>query len=157
VDEQKALDRVTRQNNWDVALTVGAHQQVNPVALGTQPYGAVTLTYNFASRAIDKHLDRAEGAYGDWKKVQESDVARSMEVLRQQLAQSVSVQEAKLKSLQEESGQIDEKLKVVANPDTSAAFDFNNQLAAAQLLLQIEAGDASFRIDQLRKYLEKNY
>lgn len=71
--------------------------------------------------------------------------------------QSVSVQEAKLKSLQEESGQIDQKLKAVANPDTSAALDFNNQLTAAQLLLQIETGDATFRIDQLRKYLDKNY
>jgi hypothetical protein len=156
-DEQKALDKISRQNNWDVALSVGAHQQVNPVALGTQPYGAVTVTYNFASRAIDRHLDHAEEAYDEWKKVQESDVVRSMEVLRQQLVESVSVQETKLKSLKEESGQIDRNLQTVMNPDTSAAFDFNNQLIAAQLLLQMETGDATFRIDQLRKYLAKNY
>jgi hypothetical protein len=37
------------------------------------------------------------------EKAQESDVARSMEVLRQQLVESISVQEAKLESLQEES------------------------------------------------------
>jgi hypothetical protein len=157
VSEQKALDKVTRQNNWDVALTVGAHQQVNPVAHGTQPYGTVTVTYNFASHVIDKHFDRAEQAYGDWKKVQEGDIVRGMEVLRQQLVESVSVQEAKLRSLQEESSQIDKEFEAVINPDTSAAFDFNNQLTAARLLLQIESGDASFRIDQLRKYLEKNY
>lgn len=83
VSEQKALDRVTRQNNWDVALTVGAHQQVNPVANGTQPYGTVTVTYNSASHAIDKHLDRSEEAYSDWKKIEEGDVVRNMEVLRQ--------------------------------------------------------------------------
>jgi hypothetical protein len=156
-DEQKALDKISRQNNWDVALSVGAHQQVNPVANGTQPYGAVTVTYNFASKAIDRHLDRAEQAYGDWKKSQESDVVRNMEVLHQQLVDSVSVQEAKLKSLQEESSQLDNSAQAVLNPDTSAAFDFHNQLTAAQLLLQIEQGDASFRIDQLRKYLAKNY
>jgi hypothetical protein len=157
LDEQKALDKISRQNSWDVALSVGAHQQVNPLAQGTQPYGAVTVTYNFASRAIDKHLDRAELAYGDWKKVQENDVARSMEVLHQQLAENVSIQEARLASLQQESGQVEKNLKVVATPDTSAALDFNNQLTAALLLLQIETGDASFRINQLREYLRKNY
>ena len=156
-DEQKALDKISRQNNWDVALSIGAHQQVNPVANGTQPYGAVTVTYNFASRAIDRHLDRAEQAYGDWKRSEESDVVRNMKVLHQQLVDSISVQEAKLKSLQEESSQLDKNLQSVLSPDTSAAFDFHNQLTAAQLLLQIEEGDASFRIDQLRKYLAKNY
>lgn len=157
VNEQRALDKLNRQNNWDVALSVGVHQQVNPVAQGAQPYGAVSVNYNLASRAINRHLDRAVEAYGEWKKVQEGDVIRNMEVLRQQLADSVSVQEAKLKSLQEESRQIDGNLQLVGNPDTSAALDFHNQLTAAQLLLQVETGDASFRIDRLREYLAKNY
>jgi hypothetical protein len=155
--QQKALDRLNRQNNWDVALSVGVHQQVNPVAYGAQPYGAVSVNYNLASRAIDKHLDRAADSYGEWKKLQEGDVVRNMEVLRQQLLDSVVVQEAKLKSLQAESGQIHKNLQSVANPDTSAALDFRNQLSAAQLLLQIETGDASFRASRLREYLEKNY
>jgi hypothetical protein len=156
-DEQKAQDKLSRQNNWDVTLTVGVHQQVNPVAQGTQPYGLVTVSYNLASLAINKHLDRAAEAHNEWKKAQESDVVRSMEVLRQQLVESVSVQEAKLKSLEQESGQIDKNLQLVTNPDTSAAFDFHNQLTAAQLLLEVEAGDTSFRIDRLREYLAKNY
>ena len=155
--EQRALDRISRQNNWDVALSVGVHQQVNPVAFGAQPYGAVSVNYNFASRAIDKHLDRAVEAHDEWKRVQESDVVRSMEVLRQQLEESVSVQEAKLKSLQEERGQIDRNLQLVSSPDTSAAFDFHNQLTAAQLLLELETGDANFRIERLREYLARNY
>jgi hypothetical protein len=71
--------------------------------------------------------------------------------------QSVSVQEAKLKSMQEESGQIDKNLQLVGSPDTSAALDFHNQLTAAQLLLQIETGDANFRITRLHEYLAKNY
>lgn len=156
-NEQRALDKLSRQNNWDVALSVGVHQQVNPVAQGAQPYGAFSVNYNFASRAIDKHLDHAVEAHDDWKKAQESDVVRNMEVLRQQLVESISVQEAKLKSLQAESEQIDKNLQLVFNPDTSAAFDFHNQLTAAQLLLVIEAGDARFRIERLREYLAKNY
>jgi len=156
-NEQKALDKLSRQNSWDVALSVGVHQQVNPVAQGAQPYGAVSVNYNLASRAINKHLDRAVEAYSEWKKVQESDVARSAEVLRQQLVESVSVQEAKLKSMQEEKAQIDKNLELAGDPDTSAAFDFHNQLTAAQLLLQIETGNAAFRIDELRQYLTRNY
>jgi hypothetical protein len=156
-NEQKALDKLSRQNNWDVALSVGVHQQVNPVAYGAQPYGAVSVNYNLASRAVNKHLDHAAEAYSEWKKVQESDVARSAEVLRQQLAESVAVQEAKVKSMQEESGEIDKNLQLVGNPDTSAAFDFYNQLTAAQLLLRIETSDADFRITRLRDYMARNY
>jgi hypothetical protein len=156
-NEQKALDKLSRQNNWDVALSVGVHQQVNPIAQNPQPYGAVSVNYNLASRAINKHLDHSVEAYSEWKKVQEGDVVRSADVLRQQLMDNVSVQESKLKSLQQESGQIDKNLQLVGSPDTSAAFDFHNQLTAAQLLLQIETGDASFRLDRLRQYLARNY
>jgi hypothetical protein len=155
--EQKALDKLTRQNNWDVALSVGVHQQVNPVAYGAQPYGAVSVNYNLASRAINKHLDHAADAYDEWKRVQEGDVVRNMEVLRQQLTDSVTAQEAKLKTLQEESGQIEKDMLQVGDPDTSAAFDFHNQLTAAQLLLQVETGDASFRLGRLQEYLARNY
>jgi hypothetical protein len=152
-----ALDKLTRQNNWDVALSVGVHQQVNPVSQGPQPYGAVSVSYNLASHAIDKHLDRAVVAYDEWKKVQEGDVVRSAEVLRQQLIDSVTVQQSKLKSLQAERAQIDKNLQLVGAPDTSAAFDFHNQLTAAELLLQVETGDASFRIDRLKEFLARNY
>lgn len=157
LEEQKALDRISRQNSWDVALSVGAHQQVNPVAQGTQPYGAVSITYNFAGRSIDKHLDRAETAYGDWKNAQDGDVVRNMEILRRQLLDDISVQQNKLDSLQQEGKQIEANLQAVANPDTSAALDFKNQLSAAQLLLQIEIGDANYRIGQLQDFLRTNY
>ena len=156
-NEQKALDKLSRQNNWDVALSVGIHQQVNPIAQNPQPYGAVSVNYNLASRAINKHLDQSVEAYSEWKRVQEGDIVRSADVLRQQLMDNVSVQESKLKSLQEEGGQIDKNLQLVGSPDTSAAFDFHNQLTAAQLLLQIETGDARFRLDRLRQYLARNY
>lgn len=154
---QRALNSLSRQDNWNVALTVGVHQQVNPVAQGTQPYGMVSVNYNLASHAINKHLDRADEAHEQWKKFQEGEVVRGMEVLRQQLVDSVTAQEARLQSLQEESQQLDKNLQLVATPDTSAALDFRNQIAAAQLLLQVETADASFRIERLRGYLARNY
>lgn len=155
--EQKAQEKLSRQNNWDVALSVGVHQQVNPVAYGPEPYGEVTVNYNFASRAINQHLDRAAEAHKEWKKVQQGDVVQSAEVLRQQLVASVSVEESRLKSLREESSQLEKNLSLVRNPDTSAALDFSNQLTAAMLLVEIEAGDASFRIDRLQEFIARNY
>jgi hypothetical protein len=89
--------------------------------------------------------------------VQEGDVVRNSEVLKQQLVDSVAAQEAKLKSLEQESAEIDKNLRAVGEPDTSAAFDFHNQLSAAQLLLQVESSDATFRLDRLHEYLAKNY
>jgi hypothetical protein len=157
VSEQKALDKLSRQNNWDVALSVGVHQQVNPVAYGPQPYGAVSVNYNLSSHWINKHLDRAADSYGEWKTVQEGDVVRNSEVLKQQLVDSVAVQESRLKLLQQESVEIDKIVGAIGQPDTSAAFDFHNQLTAAQLLLQVETGDATFRLDRLHAYLAKNY
>src|SRR6202162_3651217 len=96
---QRALDNLSRQDNWNVALTVGVHQQVNPVAQGAQPYGMVSVNYNLASRAINKHLDRAVEAHDEWKKVQEGDVVRSEEVLRQQLVDRLLVQENRRRAL----------------------------------------------------------
>jgi len=157
LEEQKALDRLNRQNAWDVALLVGVHQQVNPVAQGAQAYGEVTVSYNLASHAYNKHLDRAVQDHDAWKREQESDVVRSMEALRQQLAASVAAQESKLKAFEEQEGQLDKSLEYVVNPDTSAALDFNNQLTAAKLLLGVEVGDASFRIAALQDYLARNY
>jgi len=55
-------------------------------------------------------------AHDEWKNAQEGDVVRNMEVLRQQLVESNSVQDAKLKSLQEEGKNIDENLQLVVTP-----------------------------------------
>jgi hypothetical protein len=88
-NEQRALDKLNRQNDWDVALAVGAHQQINPLIDSNGAYGEVTVSYNLASHAINKHLDRAADAYGGWKKVQEGDVIRSADVLQQQVTDGI--------------------------------------------------------------------
>jgi hypothetical protein len=157
VNERRVLAKLSRQNNWDVALSVGAHQQINPVVGNQGAYGEVTVTYNLASRAINKHLDQAADAYGDWKRVQEGDVTRSAEVLKQQVVDGISAQDCRLKALQEELKQIESNLQLLGVAETSAAMDFRNQLATAQLLVKIEIGDASFRLDRLKEFLGKNF
>ena len=44
VNERQALTKLSRQNNWDVALAVGAHQQISPLTGNPAPYGEVTVT-----------------------------------------------------------------------------------------------------------------
>jgi hypothetical protein len=156
-NEQKALDKLNRQNNWDVALSVGEHQQISPWVDSKGAYGEVSISYNLASHAINKHLDQAADAYDDWKKVQEGDVVRNADILKQQVVDGISVQEGRLKALQEQQKQIESNLQLVATADTTAALDFCNQLTTAQLLLQIEIGDATFRLDCLREFLKKNF
>jgi hypothetical protein len=157
VNERRALDKLNRQNNWDVSLSVGAHQQINPLVGNPGAYGEVTVTYNLASWAINKHLDQAANAYDDWKKVQEGDVIRNADVLKQQVVDTISVQDARLKALQEEQKQIESNLQLLGSADTTAAMDFRNQLTTAQLLLDIEIGDATFRLDRLKEFLGKNF
>src|ERR1022692_982730 len=157
VNEQKALDKLNRQNDWDVALSVGAHQQISPWIDSRGAYGEVSVSYNLASRAINKHLDQAADAYDDWKKVQEGDVMRNADILKQQVVSGISVQDNRLTALQEEQRQIEGNLQLVSAAETTAALDFRNQLTTAQLLLKIEIGDASFRLNQLKEFLSRNF
>ncbi len=157
VNEQRAATKLTRQNDWDVTLSVGAHQQIYPAADGVQPYGEVSVTYNLASHAIDRHLDRAVDAYANWKKVQEGDVVRNMEVLRTQVVANISAQEKRLKSLQDEAAQVEKDLQAIGDVDTAAGFDFRNQLTSTKLLLGIETGDATYRLNRLQTFLDRNF
>jgi hypothetical protein len=157
VNEQKALDKLNRQNDWDVALSVGEHQQISPFIDSRGAYGEVSISYNLASHAINKHLNQTADAYGEWKKVQEGDVIRNAEILKQQVLDGISAQDARLKALQEQQKQIESNLQLVGSADTTAALDFHNQLTTAQLLQQIEIGDASFRLDRLREFLQENF
>lgn len=157
ISAQKSIARLSRQSNWDVALSVGAHQQIYPPSGGAQPYGEVTATYNLASRAIDRHLDRSVDAYAEWKKVQEGDAIRNAEVLRRQLMDGIAAQQSRLKALEQESADVEKDLRLVADVDTSAGLDFRNQLTSTKLLLGIEAGDASYRLGRLQEFLNRNF
>jgi hypothetical protein len=157
VNERRALDKLNRQNDWDVSLSVGAHQQINPLIASQGAYGEVTVSYNLASWAINKHLDQAADAYSDWKKVQEGDVLRNAEVLKRQLIEGINVQDSRLKALEKEQKQIESNLQLLGSVETTAALDFRNQLTTVQLLLEIEIGDAGFRLNQLKKFLERNF
>jgi chaperonin cofactor prefoldin len=156
-NERSAIYKLNRQNDWDVALSVGAHQQVNPLLGSPGAYGEVTVSYNLASHAINKHFDQAAAAYDDWKRVQEGDVIRNAEVLKQHLVDAINVQENRLKALENQQKQIEGNLQLLGDAETSAALDFRNQLTTAKLLLEVEIGDATFRLEQFKEFLAKNF
>ncbi|HEY6350602.1 MAG TPA: hypothetical protein VI636_14445 [Candidatus Angelobacter sp.] len=157
VNGQKALEKLTRQNDWDVTFSVGARQQASSLTGNAGAYGEVTLSYNLGSHAVNKHLDQAAQAYDNWKTVQQGDVIRNAEVLHQQLLSGISVQENRLKSLEDEKQQVEENLKLVSGTETTAALDFDNQLSSMQLLLGLEIGDATFRLEQMQQFVGQNY
>ena len=74
-----------------------------------------------------------------------------------QVEQTIAVQQERIKSLQRESAEIEKNLKQMGDVETSAALDFRNQLTSTQLLLQIETGDATYRLDRLREFLNNNF
>ena len=76
---------------------------------------------------------------------------------RQQVVDAIAAQNSKLNGLAHEQQEMQNNLAAVASPDTSAAADFNNQLNAAILLLQVETGDATFRMASLKDFLAKNF
>jgi hypothetical protein len=156
-NERQALNKLNRQNDWDVSLAVGAHQQINPLAGNQGAYGEVTVSYNLASHAINRHLDQSANAYDEWKKVQAGDIMRNAEVLRGQVLNGIGAQDDRLQALLEEQKQIESNLQLLGAAETTAAVDFRNQLSTAQLLLEVEIGDASFRLDQLKEFLGRNF
>jgi hypothetical protein len=84
-------------------------------------------------------------------------VFRKADVLKQQPVNSISVQDNRLKAFQEQQKQIETNLQLLGKAETSAALDFGNQLGTAKLLLQIEIGDATFRLEQLKEFLSRNF
>jgi hypothetical protein len=162
VRTQEAIARLDRQSNWDIALAVGAHRRINsttavPGATSSGAYGQVSITYNLGTRVIDRHLDRAADAYGNWKLNQAGDVTQNAQILKQQITGSISAEEGALSALLDQDKQIDANLQLIADSETTAAADFRNQLTADKLLLGVELGDLTFRLEELRAYLSNNF
>lgn len=157
-EHQSALNAVTSQSNWSFAWSAGARRQLNQFfGSSLQPYGEASISYNFASRRINQHLQRAAISHGEWKQLQEGGPEYEGSALHQQLAQSVELHRTQLESLLEERKEIEKNLQLLAGVDTNAAVGFRNQLLADQILLNVDIGDISYQLEQLRSYLRDNF
>jgi hypothetical protein len=80
-----------------------------------------------------------------------------MEALRTQVEANITAQQNRLTTLDQEQAQVASNLQAIGQSETTAALDFRNQLTSTQLLLGIESGDATFRLERLQEFLKFNY
>ncbi len=158
---QHALTRLQKQNNWDVSLSVGVHQQIGnsstTLANATGPYGSVSISYNLASRSINQHLERSMPAYDQWQHTEFDDVAQQAKLLKMQMEEAINVEQTQLDALKTQADQIDKNLKSIADVETISALVFRNQLVADQLTIQIDMEDVTYQINELHDFLKNNF
>jgi hypothetical protein len=155
---QKAMASLSRQDNWDITLEVGAHHRVASLwNTAPGPYGTFVAKWNLGSRGRSEALDVAATSYQNWKTQQETEVVRNAEILRQQLASALAAQESAMTVLLAEDEDIQSNLAGLKAIDTASAIAFRNQLIADRLVLQVEVSNAHFRLDSLRECLRTNW
>jgi hypothetical protein len=155
---QRGLNRIAQQNNWDLSVEGGIRHQLNPfLSNSVDGYGTFAFTYNLASMNINRHLGQAATDYSEWKKVQQNDAIQQAIALQKQLTDNVTALENKAKALQVQEAVIESNLALVKDVDTGVALSFSMQLRADQLLLRVEIADTQFRLSNLKQYLQDNF
>jgi hypothetical protein len=158
IEKKNADHAVLSQQNWDVAVAVGLHHDISGFTNGSPDgYGGINIKYSFGAIARGHALDRATAAYGEWKESQQSDAIEASGVLRQQIRDSVAVQEATLATFVAENDQIESNIRNLIGLDTDAAVSLTNRLNIDKLTLGIEIGTAQFRLTRLRQFLVDNF
>jgi hypothetical protein len=159
--DEKNRARLQKQNTWDVALSVGMHQQIGanatPGVDTTGPYGSVNVTYNLGASSINRHLDKSVSKYDKWQESEFDEVTHQSSILKVQFEQIIEIQKSQLGSLKTQSAEIDRNLKALEGTDTDAAMAFRNQLSADQIVLRVDMDDATFRIQKLRELVAVNF
>jgi hypothetical protein len=158
---EKNLANMQKQNTWDVALSVGMHQQLGanttPGVQTAGPYGSVNATYNLGASAINRHLNKSVSDYDKWQKSEFEDVAHQSSILKVQFEQIAEIQKSQLVALNIQSAGTDRNLQALEGVDTDAAMAFRNQLSADQIVLKVDIDDATFRIQTLTELLAVNF
>jgi hypothetical protein len=160
---EKAGIKLAKQASWDVGLSVGAHRQLSSTSSPNSSvspvgaYGEFSLTYNLGRHAINKHLDASAKAYDEWKNTQYDDVSNQARVLKQQIGDTIVIQEEQLKVLLSHDAEIEKNLRALDGVETSNAVMFRNELLADQLILRVDVSDVQFRIAHLKQFVADNF
>lgn len=155
--KQEIDEKLAKADNWDVSLEAGSHQQLNPWIIGRPGmYGTFTFTYKLGSKKRNRSLDQANRMYMLWKYNQQTDAVQQAALLRNQLQASLHANEEQSIQLQTIYQQLESKLTVLAGLDTKEAIAFGSQLAVDKTVLNVEIANTSFRISQLKQFLQDN-
>jgi hypothetical protein len=161
VANQKAATKLDKQSGWSLLVSAGAHRQLitgsrGPNASVLGPYAEVTASYNLDRRVANRHFDAAGIAYAAWKEVQFDDVSKQAEILKQQITDTLAIQNSQLETLLRHDVEIDDSLRECGQ-DTTAEIAFYNLLMADKLVLSVDIGDTRYRIAALTAYLNENF
>lgn len=157
---QKAAVRLQKQSAWDIRLEGGEHRQLSQVQTGQTPgglYGTFSLTYNLGHRSADKHYDKSVEDYVQWKTTQFDDVKEQARILKQQIGDTIKIQQDQLQFLLTHEQQIEDNLTSIKDVDSAAALTFKTQLVADKIVLTVEIRDVQFRLKTLQDYLQTNF
>lgn len=160
IQHQIALNRLQKQDSWDIKMEAGARRQISSGSSSISPlgaYGEISFRYNFAAGAINKHLQQSQAAYGDWKKNQFDDLVQQAVTLERQIQETIRLREEQLKSLLDHDQQIRNELNSLKNVQTSAALTYKDQLLADELVLQVDIKDVRFSLEKFNQYLKDNF
>lgn len=163
IANQKALNRVTAQSDWDMTFEGGVRHQVSTPSptsgvanTGTGGYATFIFNYNIGHGIINKHFAASAAAYGSWKENQQGDVFQNAKVLQAQILDMINVEKTKDQALQAQLRSVADSLSSTTT-DTSAGLAFDNQLKADSIMLRVDIGDSEFRIAQLQQFLTENF
>lgn len=160
IANQAAASHLQKQSSWDIKLSGGTHRQIYIGDSTRKPFGAYgefSLTYNLGRSAENKHLDKADAAYGEWKQHQFDDVIQQAVVLELQIHDTLKVQQEQLAVLTQHSKELDDELIAIQSAESSNAASYRNQLLSDQLVLQVDVKDVQYRMSLLRDYLRYNF
>jgi hypothetical protein len=158
---QVNLVSMQKQDTWDVALSVGVHQELGPNSTpgitATGPYGSVNVTYNLGRSSINRHVDRSITKYDRWQESEFDDVEHQAGILKLQFEQIVAIQASQLDALNIQSAEVSRNLQALEGVDTDAAMAFRNQLNADGIVLHVDIDDVTFRIQTMKNLLAANF
>jgi peptidoglycan/xylan/chitin deacetylase (PgdA/CDA1 family) len=160
INNQKALNRITNDQNWGVRWEVGYHKTIKGtvgVLTNAGAYAGFTATYNLGSVRSGHKIAESTKSFSEWRHNEYDGVYQGAEQLRQQVVEALKVEKDKIEQLKTQESMLNENLELIKDVSTSAAITFGNQLSADRLLLAVDMRDAEFRLSQLQEYLAYNF
>lgn len=156
----KATVKLAKQSAWDIKLEGGEHRQISSDPSIHSPgglFGTFALTYNIGHHAISQHLDKSVAAYDAWKTTQFDDVTEQARILKEQIADTIKIQNEQLSILKLHEQQIEVNLDALKGVDSAAAMTFRTQLLADRIVLSVDIRDVEFRLATLTDFLTNNF
>ncbi|MDO8416607.1 MAG: hypothetical protein Q7S87_10405 [Agitococcus sp.] len=157
---QQTVLAISKQDNWDVALTVGMQHPLNNTLGGSNaasPYAAIVWTYSLGSSSHNLLLAKTSEAYLNWQKSEQTGQFIKVTQFKHQLLNLLTVKSQQLSELQTRDVALQTLLEKMDKVQTESAVKFHAQLVVDALFLKAEAVQVSTEVTGLQQYVTKNF